>query len=789
MSIRKGCVSLIMASIVLLPTAAMFFVGCGNQTETSEEAKQISSDEWDGWEGETYTADFSRGLPSDWCGKSTDKTSESVNEGNLLLEQENSTSSKYAVYNVRENVSYTDFRMEMKVRITDYDTDASWFGLMYHVRTDGNKTYGYAVTKSIGGVVSHQIFGENKKFQQIKSVSGDSGDGEFHAIVLEVLAGSAAFFWDGRLISAFDCSIADEFFGTTYLSGSVAIALNNCGLEISELQIKGSVTEEDVDVATERTLAGNGYFFGNVNVAVISRLNDAEDIELLSEKNVSAIILTTNANGRVVDEQGEEIASLSDICSRLKNKFYPIFRTENKSAANKVLSFLRYERCISDAAVISSSCDLLDYVKERNVNIRGILDISAETVKDTDELWTYLASANSARANTLLLNSESATRENVDYVQARFKTVWTAADDGFESDKAIAAGANGIVTDNEAVAFERLQAFSAVGGRAGGFFCAAHRGNGYSTYENSIEAFVDAYESGATHIELDIRMSKDGKIVVMHDETLDRTTNGSGALASMTWAQISRYKIIKNSAGSICGNGANIPCLEEVYREFQNKSCILIVEIKTDDERIAGELDRLTKEYEMEKNIVVISFYNGSLGATNQLAKMSELMPVTATADLQSPNFSDLASSFLRLNRNNSGIDFQSNGIISDDVLQTFTARGYGLWVWTVDGSAAINKAWAGGIVGVTTNYVEYVAGTKVRLATAKETLRLGEGGLDEIDDILRFLQFISLDGQSSAVVNARVFSYEEDENSIEVVCCAKNGTGQTIYGTFVVSK
>lgn len=777
------------AVFIFLSLLLSFFVGCGGQEESSESRNGASA--WDEWPGETYAADFSDGLPSDWFGKSTDKTTESVGgEGGLILKQEGSVSSKYAVYNVRQDISYGDFRLEMNAKINAYDTEASWFGLMYHVRANGTKTSGYAVAKSIGGSVSHQIFGENKRLQTMKAADAAAEDGALHTIVLESLAGSAALFVDGREISAFDCSMGDGVFGKTYLSGGLAIALNNCELEIFDLRIKGDVVVGEKDAITDSKLSGNGSIVKNVNVAVISELKDSDALGGLSTTDSSAVILTADGNGRAVDERGEPIAALSEVCARLENRAYPVFRVTDRPSANALLVFLRYEYCISDAAVMASSYELLDYVKERNINIRGVLDASGERIESTDGLWRRLSEANDARANTLLLNLQSATKENVDFVQARFKTVWAAVNgDGFDVDKAVAAGVNGIVTDGEAVAFERLQAFSAAGMRLGSAFVAAHRGNGSDTYENSLPAFVGAYEDGATHIELDIQLSKDGKAVVMHDATLDRTTDGSGFVSAMTWEQISRYKIVKNSAGAVCGEGVKIPCLEDVYEVFRDKDCVLVVELKSDDDRLAGEFARITKEYGMEKNVVAISFYNGSLGATNQLAKTAERLPAVSTADLQSPDASDLASTFLLLSRNNSGIDFQSDGNVSEGLRQAFTARGYGLWVWTVDGSTAINRAWSGGAVGVTTNYVRDVAGTKTRLIAEAGELRFGSDGLNEAEDILGLLRFVSLDGKLSSASGARIFSSRENEHSVEIVCCANNGTRQTIYGVFTILK
>ena len=69
----------------------------------------------------------------------------------------------------------------------------------------------------------------------------------------------------------------------------------------------------------------------------------------------------------------------------------------------------------------------------------------------------------------------------------------------------------------------------------------AHRGaSGYAP-ENTLEAFQKAVEMGADGVELDVQLTKDGELVVIHDETVDRTSDGSGWVKDFTYARISRF--------------------------------------------------------------------------------------------------------------------------------------------------------------------------------------------------------------------------------------------------------
>lgn len=90
----------------------------------------------------------------------------------------------------------------------------------------------------------------------------------------------------------------------------------------------------------------------------------------------------------------------------------------------------------------------------------------------------------------------------------------------------------------------------------------AHRGNSALAPENTLAAFAKAVDSGAEWTELDVHLSADGEVVVMHDPTVDRTTDGAGAVAEMTLAELKRL-----DAGSWFGPefaGERIPTLREV---------------------------------------------------------------------------------------------------------------------------------------------------------------------------------------------------------------------------------
>ncbi len=143
------------------------------------------------------------------------------------------------------------------------------------------------------------------------------------------------------------------------------------------------------------------------------------------------------------------------------------------------------------------------------------------------------------------------------------------------------------------------------------FVVIGHRGASAYYPENTMTSFKAAYEMGAEMIELDILLSKDGVPVVIHDETLDRTTNGTGKVADYTLTELRKL-----DAGLWFGRehaGEQIPTLEEVL-QFAKDRIALNIEIKTEavtDELLGGIEEKalnLVKKYEMEEYVLFSSF-------------------------------------------------------------------------------------------------------------------------------------------------------------------------------------
>jgi len=133
----------------------------------------------------------------------------------------------------------------------------------------------------------------------------------------------------------------------------------------------------------------------------------------------------------------------------------------------------------------------------------------------------------------------------------------------------------------------------------------AHRGASSYAPENTLAAFDLALELGAHQIELDVHSTRDGHVVVIHDDTVDRTTNGSGPVASQTLAELRQL-----DAGAWFGAtfaGERIPTFEEVLARYQGR-VYLHVELKGHTPSLAPRTAELIRQHGMVGQVTITSF-------------------------------------------------------------------------------------------------------------------------------------------------------------------------------------
>lgn len=161
----------------------------------------------------------------------------------------------------------------------------------------------------------------------------------------------------------------------------------------------------------------------------------------------------------------------------------------------------------------------------------------------------------------------------------------------------------------------------------------AHRGASAHAPENTLRAFELAIELGADMSELDLRLSKDGALIVMHNASVDATTNGRGAIKDLTLAELKRLD---------AGEGERVPTLPEVIDLVRGRNG-LYIELKAEGTTRATIECLRTHQFTNRKQVIVGSFNAALVRETKQLA------PELATSLLVGPVYP--ADELIRLAR------------------------------------------------------------------------------------------------------------------------------------------
>ncbi len=232
----------------------------------------------------------------------------------------------------------------------------------------------------------------------------------------------------------------------------------------------------------------------------------------------------------------------------------------------------------------------------------------------------------------------------------------------------------------------------------------AHRGASGRFPENTLTAFAAAIEAGAQMCELDVQLTRDGAVVVMHDDTVDRTTDGHGAVRGMTLEELRRL-----DAGVRFGDefkGERIPTLEEVFALTSGR-CGLNIEIKAANGkgREAG-IEAAVCEL-VSKQIVA----NGALETAMvssfdwpALAIVRHLEPRIRIGLLASRWPARLVGAAFELRADT--INPRSD-MVTEDLCIAAHQRNLGVYAWTADEPAEMRRLIACGVDGIMTNYPE----------------------------------------------------------------------------------
>lgn len=245
----------------------------------------------------------------------------------------------------------------------------------------------------------------------------------------------------------------------------------------------------------------------------------------------------------------------------------------------------------------------------------------------------------------------------------------------------------------------------------------AHRGaSGYAP-ENTLEAFALAHEMGADGIELDVQLTKDRQVVVIHDETIDRTSNGTGYVVNYTLEELKALLFNKLHSEY---TQATIPTLKEVLEFVKPTNMVINIELKTGVnfyEGIEEQVLKLVEEMGMQDRIIYSSFNHYSV------IRIKKLCPEAKVGFLYSNGIyqpADYAEQY-----HVDALHPSFNNLEYPQFIEQCQDKGIKLHVWTVNDKNSMYRIKEAGIDAVITNYpdmaYEVVHGKRIEAPSLKK--------------------------------------------------------------------
>jgi len=219
----------------------------------------------------------------------------------------------------------------------------------------------------------------------------------------------------------------------------------------------------------------------------------------------------------------------------------------------------------------------------------------------------------------------------------------------------------------------------------------AHRGFCGEYPENTMISFKKAVEAGCDELELDVQLTKDNVLVIIHDETIDRVTDGTGNVKDYTFEELRKFNVMATFGDK---HGFNpIPSFEEYVSWVKDKDVTTNIELKTGHyyyKELEEKVVDMILKYGIENKVMFSSFNHLSLIRCKELVPNIECGVLVNKRGIGNPGYYVSKYNF-------EGLD--------DDIIEDCRAHNVKLNVWTVNDEASLKKLYDWGCNGAITDY------------------------------------------------------------------------------------
>lgn len=523
------------------------------------------------------------------------------------------------------------------------------------------------------------------------------------------VGGKCRIYVDGVLMSEVACPKAmgadnlfighaeeSKLFETTYRS----IRFYNRALTAEEIAANSAAdgTFVNVPVATVPTYITVAQPVTNIvgDIAVTQEINSKVELSdmIKKGKRPAAAVYTLNDKAEILDDAGKVIASFEEMLAMTGYTILPVV-IPSSSASVDALAKITKSLKFTDLMILSKDPALVNEARTKMPTVRGAVDFT-EAYKDTEALTREACLSirrivKSHAASVAVLPVDIASQEMVQYLYDNQINVWVrTSDQGRPTDAelyhALLSGAVGIISDHTESVLDIATALPEntmtrmplnVG----------HRGIPSKAPENTIEGAIYAFEHGADCIEIDVYLTRDGEIAVMHDGSTGRTCNKDLSVEGSTWEQLSELYVNKGYENNATYQNCRIPRLEDYLETFKDTDCRLFIEIKSGKTEIVKKIKKAVDAYGMYGQCSVITFNTGIMNAMRRdYPEMSVGALCSGYMGEANPD-ADMKGVMSFIGKSNSTLNPSYSGY-GEKAIRAALIRGIGVFPWTFRGDA-----------------------------------------------------------------------------------------------------
>ena len=562
--------------------------------------------------------------------------------------------------------------------------------------------------------------------------------------------------------------IIDTDTATAYAKGEIGLQSNGSKMRLDNLRV---TLQQDalppipnghyVDVQEPDTKIA-------MAASIITDIQSTDDLAKLNQPALpSTVIFHVTEGLKVTDTSGQKtIGSLETLLNSIEGRMIPAFYVRDATTADQLTAFLA-DQAWEDADIISDQAALIQRARKAYPSLRGILDFSANEKLTKADLLDIRSQTAAAQARIAILPEKLASRDNVAYLQQRMITVWTKAgmltsesESTVQMHQIITSGVNGIVTASPEAAWKALKVYSNNTTLIRKPYIVGHRGMPANSPENTIESNREGLKAGAEFIENDMYISKDGHIVILHDGSLERTTNGTGNIENYTLAEIKQLNANKPYPTGY--PDVKIPTLDEQINLANEFGAMVMAEIKTSTPAAVDAYVQLLKD----KNAVGI--VNTMSFDLNQLKRMAALMPEMPLGLLgggyaNETNVKKSLRDTLKALQGTNASYNSSYGEIGPKFMEASKHRGLVISPWTFNTKSDFIKFMKMGAFGITTDYSLWASDWAASIRPEKDKYELAADGSVDVSAVVKSYKgtetnvkpaVILIDGQDTIEVN-----------------------------------